>query len=267
MLTNKKIRYVFIIATGSIFLCLGFPCTAPSQEEHVDTHIISGIDAASNFNFDEAHQDFDRVFMQDEKNPAAYFYFAWLLSQMQDNYLKKDAKKIYQYLKNADSLSDKILKQNENDVDALFYKAAVNGLSAYMEGTKESWWKSAKYGQKMRNYAKLMLEFQPDNPDALYFLGTYDYFADIMPSTQKFLRSLLLIPGGDKNRGLKELKEAKIFGYYTKVEAEKTLLSIYVYYENNCAEAENIAYDLIDRFPNNPSFKLALSICACYEKD
>lgn len=267
MLTIKKIIYVSIIAIASMFLCLSFICTAPSQEEHIDSHIIRGIDAATNFDFDEAHQDFDYVFMQDEKNPASCFYFAWLLSQMQDNYLKKDTKKISQYLKNADSLSDKILKQNEDDVDALFYKAAVNGLSAYMEGTKESWWQSAKYGQKMRNYAKQMLELQPDNSDALYFLGTYDYFADIIPSTQKLLRSLLLIPGGDKNRGLKELKEAKNYGYYTKVEAEKTLLSIYVYYENNCAEAENIAYDLIDKFPNNPSFKLTLSICAYYEKD
>jgi len=269
---KQKLKYSKTAVIPGLILALLLFTVAHStstipQKEQIDTCILTGVEETSNFEFNQAYDNFNQIYLQDNINPASYFYFAWLLSKMQDYYLTKDNKQISSYLKYTDLLLDKKLKENDKDVDALFYKAAVYGLFAYMEGSQNSWWQSAKYGKKMRNYAKKIIQIQPDNADALYFLGTYDYFADIIPTTQKFVRSLLMIPGGNRTRGLAELKDAVAYGYYTKVEAEETLLYIYVYYEHSCIDAEKIASSLIEKFPDNPAYKLALSYCTYYKQE
>ncbi len=255
---NIFILIIMFVLKENLFLA--------SQQNNINTYILEGIKETSNFEFEKGHSYFHKIYLEDKNNPASYFYFAWLLSRMQDYYAKKDYNEIIRYLNYANSLADKRIKKNEKDVEALFYKAAINGLTAYIEGLKESWWNVAMRGKEMRNYAKRILEIQPDNPDALYFIGFYDYFADTLPSIQKFFRTLLFIPGGNKKRGLEELQIASQQGYFTKLEADRTLLIIYIFYEKNCIEGQKLAYSLIEKFPKNPFFRYSLSKCFYYEQ-
>lgn len=256
---NIKIASILIIIFCACKFCLR------AQVSNIDAYILEGIRETTNFDFEKGHSYFHKIYLEDKDNPASYFYFAWLLSRMQDYYAKSDYDKILKYLNFSNSLAEKRIKKNKEDIEALFYKAAINGLTAYIQGLKESWWNVAMKGKEMRNYAKRILEIDPENADALYFLGFYDYFADILPKIQKFFRTILFLPGGNKQRGLEELQIAAQKGNFTNIEAKRTLLIIYIFYEKNCAEGQKLAYSLIEQFPKNPFFRYALSKCFYYE--
>lgn len=231
--------------------------SAPEEE----AYIIDGLHNIANFQFQEAHIDFKNLYKVNNKNPAPYFYFAWLLTKMQYYPSPKDYENIFKYLDYAELLADKSIQKNQKDITSLFYKTASNALRSFMEGYRNSWWDSAKSGKEMRKYALKILEIDPNNADALYFLGTYNYFADILPASQKLFRILLFIPGGNKKNGLKQIQIAAENGCYTKIEATQTLLLIYIHFQQNCEEAKPYAISLIKQFPNNPYFKFLLTYC------
>ncbi len=52
------------------------------------------------------------------------------------------------------------------------------------------------------------LKLSPDNPDALFAMGAYNYYADNVGVLVKGLRALLLIPGGDEELGIRQLERA-----------------------------------------------------------
>jgi hypothetical protein len=234
---------------------------ASDELSQQDLYILNGLQDIANYNFQSAQENFMQLYKLDTENPAPYFYFAYQILRMKDYYSEEDYQNVLKYLNYAESLADKTLAKKPDDVNSLFYKAASNALKAFVEGFKGSWWESAQAGKEMRSYSNKLLQVDPNNIDALYFLGTYNYFADILPSVQKFIRKLLFIPGGDKDKGLSQLQKAAESGRYTKIEAMQNLLLIYTYFEKNCDSAQPYAFSLIKQFPNNPYFKLVLSHC------
>ena len=52
------------------------------------------------------------------------------------------------------------------------------------------------------------LRLTPGDPDALFAMGAYNYYADNVGVLLKGLRALLFIPGGDEALGIRQLEEA-----------------------------------------------------------
>ena len=63
--------------------------------------------------------------------------------------------------------------------------------------------------------------------DASFGLGTYNYMADMVPSTVKGLRAILGLPKGDRAKGLEQLELAAASSGAFAVEARILLLTIY----------------------------------------
>lgn len=63
--------------------------------------------------------------------------------------------------------------------------------------------------------------------DSAFGLGTYQYFADRVPSLLKGIRVLLFLPGGDRDRGLELLSRAARESRYFSLEARLVLAVIY----------------------------------------
>ncbi len=261
-----KLKNKIVIALTFLFIIYKIILANETEVCMPDQCIIDGIKSMANFKFNEAHKKFYNLYVLDSNHPSSFFYIAFLKTKMSEYYLENNNLNIIQYLNYAESLADKLLSKNSKDIDALFYKTAINALKAYSEGYKSSWWNSAQYGKEMRKYSLKILEIEPKNKDALYFIGTYNYFADIIPAIQKFIRLLLFIPGGNKKIGLEQLQIAAEEGHYTKIEAMQTLLLIYTYFEKDYIKAENYALQLIHQFPDNPFYKLVLSNCYYREK-
>ena len=67
---------------------------------------------------------------------------------------------------------------------------------------------AARAAVRMREDLLKVREADPACVDALFGLGLYDYYADVLPRLAKVLRFLARMPGGDRERGLARIESA-----------------------------------------------------------
>jgi tetratricopeptide (TPR) repeat protein len=83
-------------------------------------------------------------------------------------------------------------------------------------------------------------------------MGGYLYFADILPGVVKFLKWLIRIPGGDRERGLELLEQASRSDGYARTDTELVLGVIYYLFEGRIRRGAEIITGLSDRHPWHP---------------
>lgn len=113
---------------------------------------------------------------------------------------------------------------------------------------------AAREGGKIRDALDRALSLDPAMEDAYFGIGLYHYYADVAPLTAKILRLLLLLPGGDRAQGLREMLQARERGELLKGEVDYQLHWLYVWYEGQPARALELLRGLDARYPSNPVF-------------
>ncbi|UCF69231.1 MAG: hypothetical protein JSV80_08110 [Acidobacteriota bacterium] len=110
---------------------------------------------------------------------------------------------------------------------ARFCLGALYGMRAEDRVTAKHYFGAAFDGKRMRRLMLDLLEEKPQFVEARFWLGTYDYFADILPSIIKFFRTLLFLPSGDRERGLAGIETAARSRCLESYSAYWVLSSIY----------------------------------------
>jgi tetratricopeptide (TPR) repeat protein len=113
---------------------------------------------------------------------------------------------------------------------------------------------AARDGNRIRSALERALALDPSLVDAKFGLGLYHYYADVAPAAAKVLRWLLLLPGGDRALGLREMLEARDRGVLLRGEADFQLHRLYLWYEHQPQRALELLAGLDARFPSNPVF-------------
>lgn len=113
---------------------------------------------------------------------------------------------------------------------------------------------AARGGKKIKDALERTLELDPELNDAYFGIGLYHYYADVAPMTAKVLRWLLLLPGGDRLQGLREMLRARERGELLTGEADYQLQQVYLWYEQKPLEALALLERLDRRYPTNPLF-------------
>lgn len=139
----------------------------------------------------------------------------------------------------------------ESGTDCLFYTSATSAIRAQVYATENQWWRTAQESKKMKARAARVLVLDPEYYEANYVLGSFNYFADVLPSYVKFLRTLMFLPGGDRANGMKELVVAYQKGHLSSAEAGRTLALIYTYYERRFDYGERMCETLLAAYPDN----------------
>jgi len=98
----------------------------------------------------------------------------------------------------------------------------------------------------------------PSCKDALFGLGLYDYFADILPRYLKLLRLFMGMPGGDRGRGFAAIEETAEAGDLHATEARIQLFEIYSYWEPHPDRALQEIQKVRKRYPGWPLWGLKL---------
>jgi hypothetical protein len=80
----------------------------------------------------------------------------------------------------------------------------------------------------------------------------YRYYAGVAPAIFRFLRFLLLLPGGDREDGLRQLERAATRGVLVRGEAQYQIHVLYLWYEKKWPEALAIIRRLQQSYPRNP---------------
>ena len=94
-------------------------------------------------------------------------------------------------------------------------------------------------------------------PDAYLGLGAYNYYADALSPLLKFIGFFLRIPGGDRARGLDQLRTASAQATLVATEAQFELGRIYGIQEPRHAESLQFLQTLAQRYPESALYALS----------
>ena len=138
--------------------------------------------------------------------------------------------------------------------EAWFYLGAAYGVRAQFRIHRLERLAAARDGKRIKESLERALALDPGMHDAEFGIGMYRYYADVAPAFLRFLRYLLLLPGGDRVDGLRQLERAASRGLLVRGEAQYQIQVLYLWYENKWREALVIVRGLQDRYPRNPLF-------------
>jgi tetratricopeptide (TPR) repeat protein len=138
--------------------------------------------------------------------------------------------------------------------EAWFYLGGAYGARAQWRVLRGEHVGAARDGKRIKDALERSLALDPELQEAYFGIGLYHYYADVAPTAAKILRFLLLLPGGDRTEGMKEMLRAREHGALLRDEADYQLHIIDLWYEKQPRRALDLLTQLRDRHPRNPLF-------------
>jgi hypothetical protein len=150
--------------------------------------------------------------------------------------------------------ADAWTRREPQRAEAWFYLAGSYAPLVQWEVLRGERLAAARNASRIKRALERTLELDPTIVDAHFGIGLYEYYADVASSAAKLLRRLLLLPGGDRVKGLRDMLQARNGGELLRGEADFQLHIIYVWYEHEPGRAIELLRSLDARFPANPIF-------------
>jgi tetratricopeptide (TPR) repeat protein len=209
--------------------------------------------------FDEGLSVFQKLEKSDPNNPAVSYFLAngywWKI--FREFIYDKDAKEtefdddFEKYLERTMDQSEELIDRNKYDILGLFYLGNAYSLRSRVKGLRGSYFSAGRDAAKGKNYLEQVLKFQPNQYDAYYNIGVYNYLAGALPGYAKVLKVFLFLPGGSKEKGLNYLNIASKKSPYFSAEAQLILARFYADYEERPQEAADIVDQFHQKYPEN----------------
>lgn len=242
----------------TVLIILIFSIHSFAQNSDFDSRVNEGIKQIYNIKFTEAEKTFRSVMADYPEHPASRFFLAmidwWKILLDPDNESYDEI--FFQKLEDVIYQCDQLLDKNPKDVDALFFKGGSIGFRGRLRAFRESWLKAADDGREALPIVEEAASLDPNNMDVQLGFGIYNYYAEVIPNENPLIKPLMIFfPDGDKEKGIKQLKNTAFNGKFAKYEARYFLMTLYYRYENNATIADDYAKLLLDDFPDNPVFE------------
>ncbi len=241
-----------------IFLTIILNVISFAQDKDFESRVESGIKQIYNIKFEDAEKTFRSLIADYPDHPAGRFFLAmidwWkiLLDVENESYDEL----FFQKLEDVIFQCNQILEKEPENVDALFFKGGSIGFRGRLRALRESWLKAADDGREALPIVELASRLDPENLDVQLGFGIYNYYAAVIPEEYPLIKPLMIFfPSGNKEEGLRQLRNTAFNGKYAKYEARYFLMTIYYRYESNPWQAEEFAKLLVEDFPDNPTFQ------------
>ncbi len=144
--------------------------------------------------------------------------------------------------------------RDRQNPEAWFYLGGAYAARVQFRVLRHENLAAARDGKRIKEALDEALRLEPGLDDGQFGLGLYEYYADVAPTAAKILRFLLLLPGGDRTRGLARMQTAREHGLLLGDEAAYQLHLIYLWYEHDPTQALALLRHLSTRHPMNPLF-------------
>ncbi len=229
------------------FLLITSPCVA--KELTLPPELLHPLVQMNNGYLLEAYSELKSYNHENPDDRAGLFLQAFVKWKMMwlSTYSESDRNELQDLFEQVEKQTEPDMK---DDTDALFFYTGVLGMRAQLAATENEWWATAQLGKQMKHNAELLVENDPEYNEAFYFLGSFNYFADALPSYIKFLRTLMFLPSGDRTKGSKQLIRAYEKGNLVSAEAGRTLAIIYTYYERIPKYGIRMCDNLLLQYPD-----------------
>lgn len=149
-----------------------------------------------------------------------------------------------------------LLDEDPDHFDALLFQGVAYGFKARLASNRSSWLKALRNGRKAIKPIREVVEKAPEeNGDYVLGKGLYDYYTAILEEEHPAVKAFTwMIPDGDRERGLRLMKQTATEGRYVKTEAIYYLAQVYYLYEEEYPQARRYVRKLRERHPENPYF-------------
>ncbi len=148
------------------------------------------------------------------------------------------------------ALCEARLKQNPNDVDALYARGVARGLrSTGMGLLDKSWFAALRSALGARKDHERVLELDPNYTDAKMVVGVHNYVLGSLSWAVKAAAAVIGI-SGNKQKGLQYLYDAAAGGGEASVDA-KIALSLFLRREQRYPESIQVVGGLMQDYPRN----------------
>jgi tetratricopeptide (TPR) repeat protein len=145
-------------------------------------------------------------------------------------------------------------RRDPKRAEAWFYLAGSYAPLVQLKALRGERVSAARDGNRIRAALEKAVALDSRLHDGYFGIGLYHYYADVAPAAARILRVLLLMPGGDKEKGMREMLRAREQGVLLAGEADFQLHWLYLWYENQPRRAIELVQGLDQRFPSNPVF-------------
>lgn len=150
-------------------------------------------------------------------------------------------------------------RRSPGEAEAWFYLGAAYALRVQFRVLRDEKLSAARDGKRIKQALDRAVALDPRLNDAYFGIGLYQYYADVAPAALRFLRWLLLLPGGNRTEGLQRMLKAQTSGEVLRGEAEYQLHIIYLWYERRPDRAIAVLERLRGRYPQNALFPLLIA--------
>jgi len=226
------------------------------------------VNSMYNFKFDVAETEFKWMRYKYPSHPLPVFLMGlmewWKIQPNIDN--EQFDAHFEALMDTSIALADEMQRKDKQNVEASFFLAASYGFKGRLFAERGSWRKAAFAGKNA--LANMQINKQNDtlSPEFLFGIALLNYYSVWIPANYKFLRPVMaLFPKGDKEKGIKQLKEVAFNAFYTRTEAQLYLARIYANEEDQPAKALPMTEYLAATFPDNPYFQ-RLYARMCYSQ-
>jgi tetratricopeptide (TPR) repeat protein len=164
--------------------------------------------------------------------------------------------RVEQLIQRARQLESEQLKENPNNLDALYAQSVTRGLEAVKQAlVSKEWFAALRSGLGAYDDSKKILGINPNFSDAKLIVGIYNYVVGSLPWPVK-LAALIVTIHGSKTKGLALIRQAAEADGEASVDA-RTTLALFLAREHRYRQALEMTDWLARAFPHN--FLYALS--------
>ena len=242
----------------TIILLLFLSISIFAKQQVLDSLIVTGIHQIYSIDFEQAEKTFEIVRNEYPDHPAGKFFDAMIVwwkilldlrSEIYDDLLREKLNEVI-------DKCDEILDEDENNVDALFFKGGALGYRGRLSTLRNEWFDAAADGKDALPLVFYAYDLDSTNTDVVLGFGIYNYFAEVIPKRYPAVEPLMIFfPEGNRKKGIEQLEFVSKHGKYAKYEALYFLMTSFYSIEKNNYKALEYAKILNEEFPKNPRFE------------
>jgi tetratricopeptide (TPR) repeat protein len=265
------IEYPQLVRQLLILLALAAPAAARSSSlaPEMDALVMEGIDSIYRMDFDAADAAAKKAIALNPDYPHAYLgaaatdfiRFVYGPAQSDDRLVQSFEAKTDAAI----AVAERWLKTHPKDADALLVLGSGYGMRARLALERHQWLKGWTSGSRSMKYIRASIKADPELYDSYLGVGMFDYYTDTIPRFAGWLAKIML--GGNRARGLKEIRLVAEKGHFAKIAAQLILVEIETqdpYGARDTADALRLMSGIRRKYPDSSMLHSA-HVVALYE--
>ncbi|KXX68678.1 hypothetical protein [Flammeovirga sp. SJP92] len=160
---------------------------------------------------------------------------------------------LFDYLDRCIELCEKSYNKDASDFESIYFLLLARSMKARTYNYKGATWKAVSEAREVYSLTRKGMKNLERFDEFNFSSGIYNYYREFYPELNPIYKPFLsFFPSGNKDLGIQQLEFAEKHSIFTSTEAGRYLMWIYT--RNNNPKAVNIAYQFLNKYPNNQLF-------------